>query len=74
MPTLFRLLLVAALLWAGGYGALYAIANALTPAPRTIEQAVALPQGASDVRTGRSAAAMLDRQAAALVRHRRHPR
>ena len=71
MPTLFRLLLVLGVVAAGGYGALYGIANLVRPQPRMIVEAVALPQSAVEVRTGRSVAEVLDHQASALVRHRK---
>ena len=72
MPTLFRLLFVFGVVFAAGYGALYAAANLVHPQSRLIVEAVALPQGAAEVRTGRSAAETLGNQASALVRHRHH--
>ncbi len=75
MPTLFRLVFVLGVIFAAGYGALLAVANLVHPEPRLIVEAVALPQSAAEVRTGRSVADVLDRQASALVRHKhRKPR
>ena len=72
MPTLFRLLLVLGVVVAAGYGALYSVASLVKPRPRMIVEAVALPQSATELRTGRSAIDVLDRQAARLVRRRKH--
>ena len=66
MPTLFRLLTVIGIAVGLAYGAMFAVVTLVTPQPREIVQAVALPQS-SELRTGRSAAAMLDSQASALV-------
>ena len=72
MPTLFRLLVVLGFVFATGYGALYGIANLVQPQPRMIVEAVALPESATEVNTGRSVAEVLNHQASALVRHRKH--
>lgn len=72
MPTLFRLIFVAGVLFAVGYGTLYSVANLVKPQERTIVEAVALPQSATEVRTGRSVAEMLNHQASALVQHHKH--
>jgi SNF family Na+-dependent transporter len=42
MPTLFRLLIVLAIIAAAGYGAVWALANFLEPTPRTIT--ITVPQ------------------------------
>ena len=70
MPTLFRLIFVLGIVFATGYGALYAIASFVEPQERLIVEAVALPQSATAVRTGRSIAETLGHEASALV-HRR---
>lgn len=72
MPTLFRLMFVIGVVAGAGYLTLYGLANLVRPQPRMIVQAVNLPQSAREVRTGRSVAEVLDRQATALVRHRKH--
>ncbi len=72
MPTLFRLVFVLGAVFAAGYGALFLVANIVHPQPRLIVEAVALPQSATELRTGRSAAEQLNSQASALVRHRHH--
>ncbi len=72
MPTLFRLVFVLGLVFAAGYGALFATANLIHPQSRLIVEAIALPQSAAEVRTGRSVAETLNDQASALVRHKRH--
>lgn len=73
MPTLFRLMFVAGLVLAAGYGALYGVANLAKPQPRLIVEAISLPHGASsDVHTGRSVAEVLNREASTLVRPRKH--
>ena len=72
MPTLFRLLFVLSVVFATAYGALYGIANLVKPEERMIVEAIALPQSANEIRTGRSVAEVLDRQASALVKHRKH--
>ena len=66
MPTLVRFLTTIGILFALGYGALYAVATFLTPEPREIVQAVAMPQDAN-LKTGRSAATALDSQARRLA-------
>ena len=72
MPTLFRLVFVLGVLFAAGYGALYAVATLVKPQERTIVEAVALPQSVTQVHTGRSVAEVLNHQASALVHHRGH--
>ena len=74
MPTLFRLLAVMSVVCAAGYGALYGIANLVRPRERLIVEAVALPQSASEVHTGRSVVEVLNDKASALVRPRKHVR
>ena len=69
MPTLFRLMTVAAAAVALAYGAMFALVVSVQPQQREIVEAANLPAGA-EVRTGRSAAATLNSQAAALI-HRR---
>ena len=71
MPTLFRLVFVLGVVAAASYGVLFAIANVVKPQARTIVEAIALPQSAVEVRTGRSVADVLDHQASALVRHKK---
>ena len=66
MPTLLRLLTTIGVIFALGYGALFALATFLTPAPREIVQGVVMPQD-SNLRTGRSAANSLDSQARHLA-------
>ena len=68
MPTLVRLVTVLGILFAMGYGTLYAMANYLSPQPRPIVQAIALPAN-TELHTGRSAAELLNSQASALSRH-----
>lgn len=70
MPTLFRLVFVSGLVFAAGYGALFAAANLVHPKPRLIVEAVALPQTTSGLRTGRSISEVLTHEASALVRHK----
>ena len=72
MPTLFRLVFFFGVVFAAGYGALLAVANLVHPQPRLIVEAVALPQSATEVRTGRSVVEVLNNQASALVRHKHH--
>ncbi len=72
MPTLFRLVFVLGLIAGAGYGVLFAVANAVKPQPRMIVEAVTLPQSAVEIRTGRSVADVLDHQASALVRPKKH--
>ena len=43
MPTLFRLLVIVALLVAAVYGAMLAMVTFLQPQPREITQTIALP-------------------------------
>ena len=75
MPTLFRLIFVLGVVFAIGYASLHAIATFVKPQKRTIVEAVALPESASMVRTGRSVAETLNHQASSLVhRHRRSVR
>ena len=69
MPTLFRLVFVVGAAIAIAYGSMLAVVTLVQPQPREIQEAIALPQRATDLRTGRSAAETLDSQAAALVRH-----
>ena len=71
MPTLFRLVFVVGAFVAVVYGAMFATVTLVKPQPHEIMEAVALPQRATDLRTGRSAAHTLDSQAAALVHHDR---
>ncbi len=71
MPTLLRLLFVMGAIGAAGYCALYGIANLVKPQPRLIVEAIALPQGAIGLHTGRSVAEVLDHQAATLTYHRK---
>ena len=70
MPTLFRLLSVVGIAVGLAYGAMYAVVVLFQPQPRTIVEAVALPQNA-EMHTGRSAAETLNSQARALVHHER---
>ena len=70
MPTLFRLLFVLGAVFAAGYSVLFATANLVHPKPRLILEAVALPQSAMQVRTGRSVAETLDEPASTLVKHK----
>ena len=70
MPTLFRLVFVLGVVFAAGYGALFMVANLVHPQGRLIVEAIALPQRATEVRTGRSVAEVLNKQASALVRHK----
>ena len=72
MPTLFRLVFVVGSAVAIVYGAMLAVVTLVTPQPRVIVEAVALPRNVTDLKTGRSAAQTLDSQAAALVHHGRH--
>lgn len=73
MPTLFRLLAVTGAVVALAYGAMWAMVVGVQPQQRVIVEAVNLPGTASDgeLRTGRSVAARLESQGAALTRHRR---
>ena len=69
MPTLFRLITVIAAAVALTYGAMLALVVSVQPQQREIVEAANLPAGV-ELRTGRSVAATLNSQAAALVQHR----
>ena len=71
MPTLFRLLTVIGGAVALTYGAMFALVVMVQPQQREIVEAVNIPT-ATELHTGRSVAATLNSQAAALVQHKAH--
>ncbi len=71
MPTLFRLVMLLAIIVGCCWGVALAMVTFLTPSQREIEQVVFLPANV-DLTTGRSAAERLTREVALLGRGKKH--